>query len=258
MGKVIAVSDKKGGILKSSMVANLSGVLAKTGKKILIIDTDSQSNIMLSFGKNADKIENTLYDVLVDEFPIEDTIVCVYPNIDVVPVNDDLNYFDMDVLENPEKYPNKFGLLKAGMKNIADSYDYVFIDTPPTLSLITGNVYAASEDVIIPFHPETFTVRSMVKTIQAVNNFREDNSKLNVKAIVPTKVKPKTRIHSANILSCREFCSVQGIPVTESYIRETIRYADVLATERLPLTLVEGEEAIYAEDYVKLVEELKY
>ncbi|WP_144524502.1 ParA family protein [Bacillus thuringiensis] len=261
MGKVIAVSAQKGGILKTSMVTNLAGVFAKEGKKVLIIDTDSQSNVLLTFGKNGDKIKNTLYDVLVDGLPVRDVIINVHENIDVVPINDDFNYFDMDVLENREKYPNKFGLLKEAMGNIADEYDFVIIDTPPTLGLIAGNVYTYTEQVLIPFHPEIYTVRSLVKTIQSVNNFKESNPRLKIEAIVPTKVKSVSSMHSENMYNCAQFCTLQDILVTESYIRETVKYSQAVSSQQKPLVLadqdkIKGEKFI--EDYVNVAKELNY
>lgn len=256
MGEIIAVSSNKGGILKSSLTLNASGVLAKQGKKILIIDTDSQANILLSFGKNPDQYENTLYDVLVDGFPIKDTIVNVHENIDVVPSNDDLSYFEMDVLRNVEKYPDFFTLLKNAMGDLKEEYDYIFVDTPPSMGLIVGNVFMISDHVLIPFHPETYGLRSMVKTIQTIQNFKKENPSLNIKAVIPTKVRGKTRVHGANLNACVEFCNLQGIKITESVIRETIKYADALAKYRLPLTLVEDAEEDIISDYVNLVKEL--
>lgn len=257
MGQIITVSSNKGGVLKSSLVVNSVGVLAKQGKKILIIDTDSQANVLLSFGKNPDSYENTLYDVMVSGFPIEKAIVNVHENIDVVPTNDDLGYLDMDVLRNTDKYPNFFELLREGMKDIKEKYDYVFIDTAPHMGLLTGNAFMVSDQILIPFHPETYSIRSIVKTIQTIQNFKEDNPNLNIKAVVPTKVRGKTRIHGANLNACVEFCNTQKILVTESHIRETIKYADALAKHRLPLSIVDPEEEVVS-DYINLIKELKF
>ena len=257
MVKTFAVSSNKGGVLKTSLTTNIAAMLSTQGKKVLIIDTDNQGNVALTFGKNHDQYENTIYDVLVSGFDINQAIVNVAQNIDMIPSNDDMSYFDIDVLTNKADYPNAFDLLKNALGKITAEYDYIFIDTPPNLGLTVGNVLNAVEEVITPFHPETYSLRSLTKTIKAINNFKKTNPKLKLNSIVPTKVR-QTNLHTANIVSCQGFAQSNGIHVTENVIPETIAFANSVGKYRLPLVLAHktASEKKMVEVYEKLVKEM--
>lgn len=257
MVKVIAVSSNKGGVLKTSLTTNISGVLSKQGKRILIIDTDNQGNVALTFGKNPDQFENTIYDVLVSGLDINKAIVNVAPNIDIIPSNDDMSFLEIDVLTNTSDFKNPFDLLKNALNALEGDYDYIFIDTPPNLGLTVGNVLNAVDEVITPFHPETYSLRSLTKTIKAVENFKKTNPNLKINSIVPTKVR-KTNLHTANIVSCEGFAQTNGIHVTENIIPETIAFADAVGRYRLPLTISSktSTEKKMVDHYEKLVKEL--
>ncbi|MGP6151697.1 ParA family protein [Priestia flexa] len=112
MAKVIAVSTNKGGVLKSSIVSNLAGVLSKEGKKVLIIDTDNQGNASISFGENPDNFELTLYDVLLEGIEPKKAIVNVHKNIDILPSNDDMGFFEFDVISQLDKFKKTIIFIK--------------------------------------------------------------------------------------------------------------------------------------------------
>src|SRR5690625_2359757 len=138
--------------------------LLRKGKKILIIDHDNQGNVALSFGINPDDYDNTLYNVLVEDMEMKEAIVNVHENIDLVISNDDMIDFSVKVLTNIDKYPNYLTLLKEKIDSIKGEYDYVIIDTPPDLGLVISNVFTASDKILVPFQPETFSMRSLIKT----------------------------------------------------------------------------------------------
>ncbi|MEY2354364.1 ParA family protein [Lysinibacillus capsici] len=255
--KSIAVSSNKGGVLKTSITSNLASVLSTQGKKVLIIDTDNQGNIALTFGINPDTFDYTIYDVLVCGFDVNKAIVSIAPNIDIIPSNDDMSYFEIDVLTNKDKFPNPFDLLKNTLGKLKGKYDYIFVDTPPNLGLIVGDALNAVDVVITPFHPETYSLRSLAKTIKAIDNFKESNSKLKLGSIVPTKVR-QTLLHKANIVSCEGFAMSNGIKITKTVIPETIAYANAIGKYRMPLALSykTKKEKELVDVYVKLVQEL--
>lgn len=257
MTKIIAISTNKGGCLKTSLTTNISAVLSLQNKKVLIIDTDNQGDVALTFGKNPDMFQNTIHDVLVSGLDINEAIVNVAENIDIVPSNDDMAFFEIDVLTNGTKYPQPFDLLKNALENQNDEYDYILIDTPPNLGLTVGNVLKVADEIVTPFHPETYSLRSLTKTVQAISNFQKGNPNLRLSAIIPTKVR-NTNLHTANIVACEGFASSNNLRITETRIPESITFANAVGKHRLPLVLAAktATEKKMAEVYKNLVKEM--
>lgn len=259
MGTAIAISGNKGGILKTSIAVNLVGEISKT-HTVCLIDLDNQGNVCVSFGINPDDIETTVYDVLIGNSKLEDALLEVAPNISIIPSNDDMAYLEMDVLTNSERYPKPLSLLTPHVEKLKTMFDYVVIDTPPNMGMIIGNVFNSVDDIIIPYHPEVYSFRSMVKSIKAVNSFKETNSKLNIKAIVPVKVK-RNLTHEAFMQSGKALCEQNNIKFTDTVITESIKYAEMIGRLQRPLTLVDPGTKnlkIYRDIYVQLCKELGY
>lgn len=234
---IIAVNNNKGGSLKTTTTTNLAGVLASQGKKVLIVDTDNQSNVALTFGKNPDEFATGLYDVLVDGLPAEHPIVNVYENIDLLPATDDLLQFDFDVI-NSDKHKNPFALMKDSLQPIVDSYDYILIDTPPSLSLMVWNVFGFADKVLIPYAPETYSVRSLVKVIGAINKVKNAiNPELEILGVVPTLVRSATNLHTNIMDETRQYLFENKIHMFKTYIPSTIQFASAVAYQSLPATL---------------------
>src|SRR5690606_22298175 len=201
MTRIIAISTNKGGVLKTSLTTNLAGVLSKTNR-ILIVDTDNQGNAALSFGKNPDQFERTIYDVLLEGIDPKKAIYNVYENIDLLPANDDMAFFEFDVLTEVDRYPEPFALLKNALEPIQDDYDFILVDTPPNLGLTQGNVLSFAKEVLIPFQPESYSMRSLVKILKAIDDFRERHN---------------PNLSEIGRASCRErvHISVVEVPVTK-------------------------------------------
>jgi len=237
MTKKIAVSTNKGGVLKTSIVTNLAGVLSSKGK-VLIIDMDNQGNVALSFGVNPDLLDVSIYDVLVKGLNYHGAIINVHDNIDILPANDEMAFFEFDILTNINDYPKPFDLLKMGLKGIEQNYDYIIIDTPPNMGLVHGNVMCFSSDVLIPFQPENYSMRSLVKILKSINQFKnEHNPYLNVLGIVGTLVDTRTNLHSQTLQECRKFCSENELKMFDTVIPKSIRFASSIAYEGVPATL---------------------
>ncbi len=256
MGRVIAISTNKGGVLKTSITTNLAGVYALQGKKVLIVDTDNQGNAALSFGQNPDSFNTTIYDVLVDDLPPQYPIQRVYKNIDLLPANDDMAFFEFDVLTKVDQYPEPFMLMTKRLDRVVSDYDIILVDTPPNLGLTQGNVLCFVDEVLIPFQPESYSMRSLVKILNAIDEFRKRyNPGLSVLGVVATLVDKRTFIHSQIIQECRAYCMNNGIRMFDTIIPKTVRFASSVAMEGLPATLTDkNNPLVYS--YFELAKEM--
>lgn len=260
MCKVWAVSTNKGGVLKTSITSNLSGALCQNGQRVLIIDTDNQGNVSLEFGKNPDDFELTLYDVLVDGLAAEEAIVNVYEGksgkIDILPSNDDMAFFEFDVL-NKDKFKNPFHLLKNAVEHLKEKYDFIVIDTPPNLGLTQGNVLTLANEIIIPFQPEKSSMRSMVKILQAIDDFKSrHNQNLNILGVIATLVDQRTTLHSEILQQCRQFCFENDLPLFDTVIPRSVRFASSVAYDGLPATLTDKNNKLVLA-YYELLNEIQ-
>lgn len=256
MAEVWSISTNKGGVLKTSLTTNIAGLLSKQGHKVLIIDTDNQGNVALSFGQNPDNYEMTLYDVMVDKVPVRDAIVNVYENIDILPSNDDMSFIDIDVLTEPQKHPKPFLLIKEACDELRNEYDYILLDTPPNIGLIQGNVLTFTDKVIIPFQPETYSQRSLIKMLTAIEKFKKHNPNLAVLGVVATLVDYRTTLHVEMIKKLKELCLQKDIKCYTTVIPRTIRFASNVAFDLKPATLTpKNSEQI--EIYEELLKEIK-
>lgn len=247
--KMITVTTNKGGVLKTSLSTNLAGIYSQKGK-VLVIDADNQGNVALSFGKNPDEYENTLYDVLVHGVDYGDAIYKVSKNIDILPSNDEMAFFDFDILTNIRNYPKPFDLMRENLEGVESFYDYILIDTPPNLGLVHGNVLCFSNDVLIPFLPEVYSMRSLVKIIKSIQQFKEQhNPNLNILGVVGTLVDTRTVLHSEIMQECRKYCHEHGIRIFETVIPKSIRFASSVAYAGLPAVMVDKKHELVKSYY---------
>lgn len=168
MGKIVSITNQKGGVGKTTTAVSLAFSLAEEGKKTLFVDIDPQANGTSSYGINKRSIEHSVYEVLVGECPVRDAIIQTkYPCIEVLPANMKLAGAEIEMVA----MENREGLLKDALNQIRHLYDFIIIDCPPSLSLLTLNALNASNSVIIPLQPEYLAlegVSQLVNTIKAV------------------------------------------------------------------------------------------
>lgn len=182
MSKIIAIFNQKGGVGKTTTNVNLSSALAYMGKKVLSIDIDPQGNSTSGFGINKNNLENSTYDCLFNEVLIEDAIMETnVTNLYVLPSNIDLAGAEIELTKS--KY--RENTLKEALKIVSDRFDFIFIDCPPSLGLLSINALTASNSVIIPIQCEYYAlegVSQLVNTIKIVK--RNLNPSLDIEGIV--------------------------------------------------------------------------
>ena len=258
--EVIAISMNKGGVGKTSLVTNLAGAITKKfNKRVLVIDTDGQGNVSMAFGiKDPNKFDLTIYDVLMRKSKAEDVIIEVSPELHIMPANKDMNFLEFDILPNLKRYGDPFKLLSRVVDSVKDEYDYIFIDTPPSMGLVAGNVLAMADKVIIPFAPETFGVSGLINVIEGVNDFKqEQNTKLKIAGVVGMMVDSRTILHSELLKQARQYCYKNNINMFDTVIPKSIRFANATAFDGKPATWTDLNNPIVSCYYELLDEVIK-
>lgn len=192
MGRVIAVANQKGGVGKTTTAVNLAACLAEAGKKTLIIDVDPQGNTTQGLGIDKTSLESTTYDVLLQTKNIYDVIgEDVYPNLDLLPANIDLAGAEIELIQVPD---NSY-ILKNAIAQVKDSYDYILMDCPPSLSLLTINALTASDTVLVPLQCEFYALEGLSQLMYTIGLIQERlNPDLDIEGIVFTMYDARTNL----------------------------------------------------------------
>lgn len=259
MGEIIAVSMNKGGVGKTSLVANLSGAMGKQGdKKVLMVDTDGQGNLSLAFGLNPNQYDNTLYEVLMEECTPQEAIIKLDYGVDILPANDSMNMWEIEVLKNYQNYDDPFKLLKNALDGIRNTYDYIFIDTPPSIGLVTGNALVCADKVLIPFVAETFAVNGLVRLVEVIEDFKPQNPNLSILGVVGMMVKSGTVLHSTLLPKARQWCVQNGINMYDTVITDSVRFASATEDAGKPATWTEYNNKMVSAYYELMGEIFEY
>ena len=165
MGKIISVANQKGGVGKTTTTVNLSTILAKKGKKVLLIDTDPQGNATSGLGVSKD-VELSVYDILIGDTEFDETLQeTAIKNLKVCPSNISLAGAEVQLVSMMSREQR----LKTKLDKIKDQYDYILIDCPPSLGLVTLNAFTASDSVLIPVQCEYFALEGLGQLLNTVN-----------------------------------------------------------------------------------------
>jgi chromosome partitioning protein len=218
MAKVIAFANQKGGVAKTTTTLNLGVALKELGHRILLVDLDPQGNLTMSQGMNPDAIERSMFDVLVHRVPISDVIKTVEVDIAVASIDLAGAELALSALIGRER------ALEKALVEVHDKYDFVLLDTPPSLGLLTINAFVAAQGVIVPVQCEYLSLRGLVQLENTLAMVRENlNPHVRVEGIVPTMYDGRT-LHAREAIEILE--EHFGELVYETRIRKTVRYAE--------------------------------
>ncbi len=218
MARVIALANQKGGVAKTTTTLNLGVALREMGNRVLVIDLDPQGNLTMSQGMNPDAIERSMFDVLVHRIPISDVIKTVEVDIAVASIDLAGAELALSALIGRER------ALEKALVEVRDRYDYVLIDTPPSLGLLTINAFVAADGVIVPVQCEYLSLRGLVQLENTLAMVRENlNPRVRVQGIVPTMYDGRT-LHAREAIEILE--EHFGDLVYDTRIRKTVRYAE--------------------------------
>ena len=166
MGRIIAIANQKGGVGKTTTAINLSASLASMGQKVLALDMDPQGNMTSGLGVNKDEVEKTVYDLIIGNAGIEECLCKdVIENLDVLPSNINLSAAEIELIG----IDNKEYLLKEEVDKVKDRYDYIIIDCPPALSMLTINAMTTSDSVLVPIQCEYYALEGLGQLLNTIN-----------------------------------------------------------------------------------------
>jgi len=209
MGKIISLVNQKGGVGKTTTSINLSASLAVLGKKVLLIDLDPQGNTTTGVGINKGEIEKSIYDVLIGECKVTEAMIKTkYKKLYVIPATINLAGLDAELLEKSrtENGFKKGEQLKNNLIDIKDSFDYIIIDCPPSLGVITTNALTASNSVIIPVQCEFFALEGITQLLKTVMLAQKSlNPTLNIEGVLLTMLDSRTNLGFEVVDDIRKF-----------------------------------------------------
>jgi chromosome partitioning protein len=218
MANVIVLANQKGGVAKTTTTLNLGVAMRELGHRVLVIDLDPQGNLTMSQGMNPDAIDRSMFDVLVHRIPISDVIKTVEVDVAVASIDLAGAELALSALIGRER------ALEKALVEVRDRYDYILIDTPPSLGLLTINALTASDGVIVPVQCEYLSLRGLVQLENTLTMIRENlNPVVDIYGILPTMYDSRT-VHGREAIEMLK--ENFGDLVFDTRIRKTVRYAE--------------------------------
>lgn len=192
MGRVIAIANQKGGVGKTTTAINLSSCLAEKGKKVLAVDMDPQGNMTSGLGLDKNSVEHTIYDLIIGEVDIDQVIEKeILENLDIIPTSIDLSGAEIELLD----VENKEFIVKNSISTVKDKYDYIIIDCPPSLSILTINAMTTADSVLVPIQCEYYALEGLSQLIHTVELVRDRlNENLKIEGVVFTMYDARTNL----------------------------------------------------------------
>ena len=249
MGRIIAIANQKGGVGKSTTSINLSAALTEYGKKVLVIDCDPQGNTTSGFGIEKNEVEKTLYELMLGEYTIEETIQeNVIENLSVISSNVDLAAAEIELIGIEEKEY----ILKNQVAKIRDNYDYIIIDWPPSLNMLTVNAMTTADTVLVPIQCEYYALEGLSQLLHTIELVKERlNPELEMEGVVFTMYDARTNLSLQVVENVKENLNQN---IYKTIIPRNVRLAEA-PSHGLPITKYDAKSA-GAESYMLLAEEV--
>lgn len=249
MGKIIAIANQKGGVGKTTTSINLSAALAERGKKVLVIDADPQGNTTSGFGIEKNELENTIYELLLGDCSIQE---CIFKEektgVSILPANVNLAAVEVELIDTPKK---EF-ILKKEIDWVKDKYDFIIIDCPPSLSLLTINALTTADSVLVPIQCEYYALEGLSQLIHTVNLVKTRlNPQLEMEGVVFTMYDARTNLSEDVVNNVK---SVLNQHIFNTIIPRNIRLAEA-PSRGIPVCLYDPKSS-GAEAYSSLAKEV--
>ena len=251
MGKIIAIANQKGGVGKTTTAINLTSCLAEVGKKILLVDIDPQGNATSGVGVDKDQLENTSYELFIGNCTLEDCIVeSQVSNLWVLPSNVNLSGAEIDLIGVDDREY----ILKNEIDSIRDEYDFIIIDCPPSLNILTVNAMTTADSVLVPIQCEYYALEGLSQLIHTINLVQERlNPELDIEGVVFTMYDARTNLSLEVVENVKANLRQT---VYKTIIPRNIRLAEA-PSYGLPINLYDSK-SIGAESYRLLAQEVIY
>ena len=249
MGKTIAIANQKGGVGKTTTSINLSASLAAKGKKVLVIDTDPQGNTTSGFGVEKNDLDNTVYELMLSECSIKECILKdVIDGVYIIPSNVNLAAAEIELIG----VDRKEYILKREVEWIKDGFDYIIIDCPPSLSMLTINAMTTADTVLVPIQCEYYALEGLSQLIHTINLVKERlNPDLDIEGVVFTMYDSRTNLSMQVVENVKSNLSQK---VFQTLIPRNIRLAEA-PSYGMPINAYDPKSA-GAEAYMQLAEEV--
>lgn len=249
MGRIIAIANQKGGVGKTTTAINLSACLAEKGQRVLVIDIDPQGNTTSGLGIAKDNVDNTIYEVMLQEIDISDAICKdIFENLDIIPSNVNLAGAEIDLID----IENREYILKNAINTVRNNYDYVILDCPPSLSMLTVNAMTAADTVLVPIQCEYYALEGLSQLIHTIDLVQQRlNPNLLIEGVVFTMYDVRTNLSNQVVENVRNNLDAK---IYDTLIPRNIRLAEA-PSYGLPINLYDSKSA-GAESYRLLAKEV--